>query len=44
MGQSSKEIFLKHKNNLIEEYGKEGLDSDVCNEIGRKYFKNNEYL
>src|SRR5271165_3597114 len=38
---SDKEVFLKHKNNIIEEYGKEALDSDVCNKIGKQYFKNN---
>lgn len=35
-----KDIFLKHKNQIIHEYGKDGLETHDCNKIGRDYLGN----
>lgn len=36
---SDKQLFLNYKNEIINEFGREGLDTDQCNKIGRKYLK-----
>jgi hypothetical protein len=37
--KEDKDIFLHHKNEIIQEYGKDALNTEDCNMIGKKYFK-----
>ena len=36
--KSAKDIFLKYKNELIDEFGRKALNSEQCNYIGKKNF------
>lgn len=35
---ADRELFLHYKNMIIKEFGKEAMDSDQCDHIGKKYF------